>query len=103
MDGHGGATHMEKYVFYVKDDATKGETTKVFACSELSKEAVKQLKQDGFKKYPLEFEAESKQEAIDKLNEDSRDNMDALGGFSATLAFIALFVVIMCAVGYLLY
>ncbi|MCE0824730.1 hypothetical protein [Buttiauxella] len=87
---------MEKYVFYVKDEATK-----IFARSALSKDDIKKLKQDGFKKYPLEFEAESKQEAIDKLNENTRDNMDSLGGFSATIAFIALTVVIMAVLVYL--
>ncbi|GDX03893.1 hypothetical protein OH773_10865 [Buttiauxella sp. WJP83] len=87
---------MEKYVFYVKDEATK-----IFARSMLSKEEIKKLKQDGFKKYPLEFEAESKQEAIDKLNENTRDNMDALGGFSASVVFISIFAFIVFALIYL--
>ena len=87
---------MEKYVFYVK-----GETTKIFASSALSKEDIQKLKLDGFKKYPLTFEAESKQEAIDKLNENTRDNMDSLGGFSATIVFISLFSVIVFTLIYL--
>ncbi|MGB7801802.1 hypothetical protein [Buttiauxella sp.] len=92
---------MEKYVFYVKDEATKHEKTKVFASSTLSEEAIQKLKQDGYKKYPLDVEAESKQEAIDKLNENTRDNMDALGGFSATFVFLSLFGFIVFALIYL--
>lgn len=77
---------MEKYVFYVN-----GSATKVFAKSELSKSSVQQLKQEGYKKYQLEFDADSKQEAIKKLNENSQDNLDSLSQFSGSYLFLALF------------
>lgn len=77
---------MEKYVFYVK-----GSATKVFVKSELSKSSVQQLKQEGYKKYQLEFDANSKQEAIKKLNENSRESLDSLSQFSGSYLFLALF------------
>lgn len=68
---------MEKYVFYFKEG-----TSKVFAESTLDKDDIKKLKKEGFKKHHLDFFAESKQDAITKLNAGNQENLDALREFS---------------------
>lgn len=79
---------MEKYVFYTKDS-----TTKVFAKNSLSPNDISQLKEDGFKKYPIEFEAESKQQAIAKLNENGRESLDSLSQFTGNHLFMIILMV----------
>ncbi|RPH24768.1 hypothetical protein EHN07_13995 [Buttiauxella warmboldiae] len=87
---------MEKYVFYYKELATK-----VFAKSALSKDDIRQLKEEGFKKYPLEFAAENKQDAIKKLNENSRENFDELSQFSGNILLLVIVMLITMALIYL--
>lgn len=76
---------MKKYIFLTSDDETR-----VIAKETLSREALKLLKKQGFKKHHIEVEAETEQEAIDKLHKDNEDNLNALGAFSGNM-FYAVF------------
>jgi len=77
---------MKKYVFM-----TNGEETKVISKQTLSRDALKALKKQGYKKHHIEVDAENEQEAITKLHKDNEDNLNALGEFSGHMLYVVFF------------
>ena len=84
-----------KYVFLTKDDETK-----VISKQTLSREALKALKEQGFKKHHIEVDAENEQEAITKLHKDNEDNLKALGEFSGHMLYVVFFAFLVLIVFY---
>lgn len=85
---------MKTYVFYVRN-----KDIKVINKNELTKSEKDKLKKSGFKKYYLEIDANDKNDAIERLNERTNENLDALISFSGSYVFSTIFIVISLFLG----
>ncbi|HIE4801888.1 TPA: hypothetical protein ACXNDR_005463 [Serratia marcescens] len=84
---------MNKYVVFIKSDESR-----VLRKEVVTREIINDLKQKGFRKHHVEVEAENENDAINKLNKNSNDYLDALRNFSGDLLFCAVCVIVMVMV-----
>jgi len=84
---------MNKYVIFIKSDESK-----VIKKEVVTREIIKDMKQNGFRKHHVEVDAENEIDAIKKLNKNSNDYLDSLKDFSGSLLFCSICVVIMAIV-----
>ncbi|MEZ3501292.1 hypothetical protein [Pantoea sp. KPR_PJ] len=81
---------MNKYVIFFKDT-----TCQIIKKDLINRELIKGMRRRGYKKHPVEVEAESEKEARVKFNDFSRDSLNVLKDFSDNWLFCTLIVVAM--------
>ncbi|EZQ65576.1 hypothetical protein AF54_00394 [Serratia marcescens BIDMC 81] len=84
---------MNRYVVFIKSDESK-----VLRKEVVTREIIKDMKQKGFRKHPIEVEADNESDAIKKINKNSNDYLDSLRNFSGDLLFCSIFVIVMTIV-----
>jgi len=84
---------MNKYTVFIKSDKTK-----VVLKEQATRDFIKNMKKQGYRKHIIEVEAENEKEAITKVNKESQGYLDSLGEYSGNIFIISVVVILMAAV-----
>lgn len=82
---------MHTYVIFYKN-----KSAKVVHKENVTQLLNKELKQKGFRKHPIEVDAENEKEAISTLNEDGVQYLNELGAFSGNVFFYCASILVVC-------
>ncbi|CAI1499137.1 hypothetical protein [Serratia ficaria] len=84
---------MNRYVVFIKSGASR-----VVKKEGVTREVIKELKLQGFRKHPVEVEAENENQAVDILNENSNAYLGSLKDFSGDTLLCSICVIVMAIV-----
>lgn len=73
---------MNNYIIFFKD-----KESKVIAADLVTRELSRELKSKGFAKHPETIEANNEKDAINKLNKQGNEHLNALSEYSGNIFF----------------
>lgn len=82
---------MHTYIIFYNN-----KSAKVVQKDNVTQLLINELKQNGFRKHPIEVDAENEKEAISKLNEDGVQYLNELGAFSGNVFFYCAGILVVC-------
>ncbi|MDU4091896.1 MAG: hypothetical protein E7H57_01260 [Pantoea sp.] len=80
---------MNKYVIFISDNKSKAVLKE-----KVTRAVIKQMKENGFRKYHVEIAAENEKDAVLKLNDSNESYLTALADFSGNILFLAVIIII---------
>lgn len=86
---------MNNYIVFIK-----GNESKVITKNLMTKDVSRELKGKGFTRYPYAIEANNEKEAIQKLNNQGDEHLNALSEYSNTIFFYCALLVISLVVAF---
>lgn len=87
---------MNNYIIFIKDNESK-----VIAAELVTRALSKDLKSNGFTKYPYEIEATNESDAIQKMNKQGKEHLEELSQFSGNIFIYCAILVVGLVVAYL--
>ncbi|SNY59132.1 hypothetical protein [Enterobacter sp. CC120223-11] len=87
---------MNNYIIFIKDNETE-----VFLAERVTRALPRDLKRNGFTKYPYTIEANDHKEAIRKLNKQGSEHLEELSQFSGSIFFYCALLVVGIAAAFL--
>lgn len=88
---------MNNYIIFIKDSKSK-----VITADHVTRELSRQLKSKGFTQYPYPIEANDEKEAIEKLNKQGNEHLNALSEYTGNYFFYCVILVVGLVVAYFL-
>lgn len=80
---------MNGYIVFIKDDESK-----VMINELVTRDITKELKREGFTKYPHVIKANDEKDAIEKLNKKGNEHLNTLGEYSGNVFFYCAILVV---------
>jgi hypothetical protein len=88
---------MNSYVIFIK-----GDESKVIIKKQVTREISKSLKANGFTRYPYTIDAENEKNALQALNKQGQEHLNALSEFAGNIFFYCAVLVISLVVAFIL-
>lgn len=89
---------MNSYVIFIK-----GDESKVIIKTQVTREISKQLKSNGFTRYPYTIDADNERDAIQTLNKKGQEHLNALSEFTGNIFFYCAFLVVSLVVAFIFF
>jgi len=87
---------MNSYIVFIK-----GNESKVLTADIVTRQLSRDLKKNGFTKYPYTIEANNEKDAIQKLNKQGEEHLNDLSQFSGNIFFYCAILILSLAVAYI--
>jgi hypothetical protein len=88
---------MNSYVIFIK-----GDESKIIIKNQVTREMSKSLKTTGFTRYPYTIDADNEKDAIQILNKQGQEHLNALSEFTGNIFFYCAVLVISLVVALIL-
>ncbi|MGU3522635.1 hypothetical protein ACLBW2_05970 [Enterobacteriaceae bacterium C23F] len=89
---------MNSYIIFIKDNQTQ-----VLLAEDVTRDLSRELKKNGFTRYPYTIEANDHKEAIRKLNKQGSEHLEELSQFSGSIFFYCALLAVGIAAAFLFY
>jgi len=87
---------MNNYIIFIKDNESK-----VIAAEFVTRGLSKDMKSNGFTKYPYTIEANNEKDAIQKMNKQGSEHLNSLSQFSGNIFFYCAVLVVGLVVAFI--
>ncbi|NIY46533.1 hypothetical protein [Cedecea colo] len=88
---------MNNYIVFIKD-----KKSKVIIADRVTRALTSELKSKGFAKYPYIIAADNEKDAVQKLNKEGKEHLNALSEYSGNVFFYCAILVVGLVIAFIL-